>query len=144
LGTSPIQVWPKASRSIRNEGSFGYAVELEGFPVVHFEWVPVCHTAGALLLPSFVSRPGHDLVVILLNGLVTPDELRSITERFPLRAEIWQHVMSIEKPVAIGALYTVGRVREPATVTVINAFANSFFSLFGTNEVDEQVRRPGK
>jgi hypothetical protein len=45
-------------------------------------------------------------------------------------------VRAAPKPLAVGALYTVGRVREPATVTIVNAFANSYFSSFGTNEVE--------
>jgi hypothetical protein len=121
---------------------FHFDVELEGFPVVHFEWVPLGHTSGALLLPPFPSnadhgrpRPPHELVAILLNGLESPEDLRKIVQRFPLRPDVWQEVMLTEKPVAVGALYTVGRIREPATTTITHAFANAFFSLFGTNEV---------
>jgi hypothetical protein len=114
---------------------FHYKVSLEGFPPVHFDWLPLCETASALLVPPFVQGPPHDLVAILLNGVETPDELQSIVTRFPLRPEVWQDVKGAPKPLAVGALYTVGRFGEPATITIINAFANSYFSHFGTNEV---------
>ena len=42
---------------------FKYSLELEGFPVVHLEWVPVVQTAGALIFPPFVKMPG-DLIRI--------------------------------------------------------------------------------
>jgi hypothetical protein len=46
-------------------------------------------------------------------------------------------MLNSEKPIAFNLMNCVGRVREPATVTIISAFANSFFSLFGTNEIPD-------
>jgi len=123
---------------------FKYAAELEGFPVVHLEWVPVGQTAGALVFPPFVPRPGvgPDVLALLLNGLESPEELSALAKRFPLRADVWQEMLNAEKPVAFNVLFTVGRLREPATITIINAFANSFFSTLGTNEARDRAIGP--
>lgn len=127
---------------LKSPEGFAYNVVLEGFPRVHFEWKPSCQTAGALVFPTFVPHPNQntpDLVSFLLNGIESPGDLTTLAKQFPLRADMWQEMMNATKPVALNFLYTVGRMREPATITIINAFANSFFSLFGTNETDERV-----
>jgi len=62
-----------------------YAMELEGFPIVHLEWVPVVQTAGALLLPPFVHHPGRsgpELLSILMNGLESREDLSALVKRF--------------------------------------------------------------
>lgn len=112
---------------------FKYRVELEGFAPIDTQWMPSCSTAGALLISSFRASHVHDLIAILLNGVETKDELAAIAAQYPLRPDIWSQALSSPKPLVTAAAFTVGRIREPATVTVINAFANSFFAQFGTN-----------
>jgi hypothetical protein len=121
---------------------FSFEAELEGFPLIHLEWHPLGQTAGVLSFPPFVhrpNRPGPDVLSLLLNGVESPEDLSALAKRFPLRADIWQEMLNAQKPVAFNLMFTVGRLREPATVTIINAFANSFFTLFGTNEAPDSV-----
>ena len=59
-----------------------------------------------------------------MNGLESPSELSELARRFPIHAGSWQKMLIAEKPVAFNLLYTVGRLREPATITIVNAFAN--------------------
>jgi len=142
---SPLLCQKFRKALLDSHNGFKYDVELEGFPIIHLEWVPVGQTAGGLHFPPFVHhprRPGPEVLCLLLNGVESPDDLSALAKRFPLRADMWQELLNAAKPVAFNLLFTVGRLREPATVTIINAFANSCFSLFGTNEVDEPAARP--
>jgi hypothetical protein len=134
---SPILCQKFRKALFESPKGFKYAVEMEGFPTVHLEWIPVGQTSGAILFPPFVTHPGRtgpDLLSLLVNGLESPSELSELARRFPIHAGSWQKMLIAEKPVAFNLLYTVGRLREPATITIINAFANSFFCMFGTNE----------
>jgi hypothetical protein len=130
---------------LKSPEGFTYDVVLEGFPRIHLEWKPASQTAGALVFPAFVPHPKQtapDIVSFLLNGIESPADLAALAKLFPLRADMWQEMMNVKKPVAFNLLFTVGRMREPATITIINAFANSYFSLFGTNEAEESSTRP--
>jgi hypothetical protein len=88
--------------------------------------------------PCFHLRPGPEILSLLVNGLETPEDLFTLARRFPLRADMWQTMLNAKKPVAFNLLFTVGRVRATATITIINACADAFFGLLGTNEVPHQ------
>jgi len=135
---SPVLYQKFHKALLQSPQGFKFQVELEGFPLVHFEWLPVGQTTGALTFPPFVNnRPRPEVLSLLLNGLESPDDLSALAKRVPGRADVWQEMLNARKPVAFNLLFSAGRLREPATVTIINAFANSFFSLFGTNEADD-------
>jgi len=125
---------------LKSPEGFSYGLLLEGFPCIQVQWAPVGQTAGVLIVPTFVPRPaqtGPDIMGFLLNGIESPADLAALAKRFPVGADVWQELLNASKPVAFNLVFTVGRLREPATITIINAFANSFFSLFGTNETSD-------
>jgi len=66
----------------------------------------------------------------------SPEELSALAGKFAIPDRIWQEVLGAERPVAFALVFEPGRVRDPATVTILSTFANSFFSLFGTNEIE--------
>jgi hypothetical protein len=74
---------------LQSPQGFKFDVELEGFPPIHLQWMPVGQTAGVLSFPPFVAhpnRPGPDILSLLLNGVESPDDLSALAKRFPLRA----------------------------------------------------------
>ena len=129
---------------VKSPEGFGFDVQLEGFPLVKMGWKPAGQTCGVLTFPAFVKRPGRnvpDLVCLLLNGLESPEDLAALARQAPIPAPLWQDAMNETKPVGFSFVFTAGRVREPATVTIISAFANTFFGQFGTNDVPDPTAR---
>lgn len=124
-------------KALLENPQFQYDVELEGFPIVRVEWQPLCQTAGAVIVPSFVPArsPQPDAIALLLNGLESPEEMAAIRQRFPLSAEIWEDIgREPRRPLLANVYLCCGRMREPATVTILATFANAYFSTFGTGE----------
>ncbi|HXE55179.1 MAG TPA: hypothetical protein VN541_19305, partial [Tepidisphaeraceae bacterium] len=118
---------------------FNSEIQMQGLPVIRLTWEPVGQTAGAVIFPPFVHRPGRrnpDIICLLLNGLESPEELSALAARFAVPDAIWQEVLGAEKPIAFTLVFEPGRVRDASTITILAAFANSFFSLFGTNELE--------
>lgn len=79
------------------------------------------------------SEEAADILCLLVNGVESNADLAALAKKFSIGADLWQEMLNCPKPLAFNQLYCVGRMREPATATIINAFANAYLRLFGTN-----------
>jgi len=49
---------------------------------------------------------------------------------------LWKLLHESQKPVVVAAFNVNGRMRDPATTTVIHVIGNVYFNTFGTNTLN--------
>lgn len=117
---------------------FNSTTELEGFAPVHFEFTALCQTVGLVVVAPFTpGRMKPDAVCLLVNGLETKEDIAAVKAKVTLPPLVWMELEKSEKPVAVNVFFVNGRLRDPATITILSALANVYFSLFGTSQVEQ-------
>jgi hypothetical protein len=121
----------------RTPSHFRSNSELQGFAPVKVEWTALYPTAGMVVVSPYVRHVDKpDAISLLLNGLETPDDVKVITGKVPFPGHVWEDIDRSVKPVAVTVFWVNGRLRDPATVSVLSVMANVFFSQFGTTNVE--------
>lgn len=128
----------------KNSEAFDITVELEGFAPMQLSLRALCQTAA---LVSFHPRAARDklpdTVCLLINGLEGPDDIAVVKAAVQFPPELWKALDQSAKPVVVAAFNVNGRLRDPATMTVIHVLGNVYFNMFGTNAVDAPRDRAG-
>lgn len=107
------------------------AVRVPGFPLIRIQWIALFKTAGIQLLRSGGIDP--DVFSLLLNGVETADEMKQIHQHVPPLWPHWQRVLDAPRPIAVHGHYRLSRMQDPGVATVLNTFANAYFTQFGTS-----------
>ena len=105
-------------------------IELPDNARVDLQWVSLCPTAGLVLLRS--GNPEPDVIGLLLNGLESQEDLGVVRRHTPMLVGHWEETDRLLRPTAVNAYLHVSRMLDPAVATVLQAFASSYFELFGT------------
>jgi hypothetical protein len=108
-------------------------IDLVDFPNagrVNVQWVSLCPTAGLVLLRG--ANPEPDVIGLLLNGLESEQDLATVRRHAPMLRGHWDEIDRLTRPTAINAYLQVARMLDPAAATILHAFAESYFDLFGT------------
>ena len=115
---------------------FNSTTELQGFAPVRIEFEALCPTAWLVTVapytPGAVTPDAHCLLV---NGLEDEHDIFVVKSKVKFPPVVWRELHQAEKPVAVVVFHVNGRMRDPATITILHVVANTYFSLFGTNEV---------
>ena len=105
-------------------------IELPNNARIGLQWVSLCPTAGLVLLRSGNSEP--DVISVLLNGLESQQDLETVRRHTPMLRSRWDEIDRLTRPTSVNAYFQMARMLDPAVVTVLHAFALSYFDLFGT------------
>ena len=71
-----------------------------------------------------------DALCLLVNGLEGPADIAAVKASVNFPPELWKLLNDSKKPVVAAAFNVTGRLRDPATITVINVVANVYFNMF--------------
>jgi hypothetical protein len=71
-----------------------------------------------------------------VNGLEGQADIAAVKAAVNSPPEVWKTLGESAKPVVVAAFNVNGRLRDPATITVINVIGNVYFNMFGTNAVN--------
>lgn len=116
-------------RLIETPGHFLEGIEIEGHPLMRFQWIALCPTAGMALLRG--AGPDPEVWCLLLNGLEDEQEMEMIKPHVPMFQERWERVEAAQRPIAVAGYLSPTWLANSAVVTVLGAFANSYFAQFG-------------
>lgn len=111
----------------------GHFIDIADFPDagrVNVQWVSLCPTAGLVLLRG--GNPEPDVIGLLLNGLESEEDMTTVRRHAPMLRDRWNEIDRLTRPTAINSHLQVARMLDPAVATVLHAFAESYFGLFGT------------
>ena len=120
----------------KNPELFDCKAELQGFAPIRVSFRALCPTVALVLFPPH--NPAHtvpDVICLLVNGLEEPSDIAKVKSQVAFPPELWQALDKSEKPVVVAAFNVNGRMRDPATITLINVIGNVYFNMFGTNAV---------
>ena len=116
-------------RLIETPGHFLEGIEVQGHPLIRLQWIALCATAGMVLLRGGSADP--DVWCLLLNGLEDEQEIQMLRAHVPMFQDRWERIEHAPRPVAVAGYLSPTWLANPAVVTVLGAFANSFFAQFG-------------
>ena len=124
----------------QNEEGFECTVRLEGFPAIPMRFRALCQTAAIVVFPSYhpVTANQVDALCLLVNGLEVPQDKAAVKASVNFPPHVWAALEVAEKPVVIAAFYVNGRLRDPATRTILDVLANVYFKMFGTNDIADE------
>jgi len=77
------------------------------------------------------------MLCLFVNGLEGPQDIAAVKARVNFPAEVWKSLDASDKPVVMAVSNVNGRLRDPATVTIVEVLANVYFNQFGTNAIGE-------
>lgn len=118
---------------------FTSTTELEGMPPVKVQFIALCQTVGLILVHPFSSKSKTpDALCLLVNGLESPQDKALVKSKTRFPPEVWKQLDAAKKPVALNIFHVNGRMRDPATMTILMVMANVYFAQFGTSAVDEK------
>ena len=121
----------------KSSDHFRSTILLEGFAPVAVEFTALCPTAGMVVVTPYApigDKP--DAISLLINGLESPEEVEAVRSRVPFPPQVWEEIDRTRRPVAVTAFWVNGRLRDPATITILSSLANTYFSFFGTTNVE--------
>lgn len=120
--------------------AFDHTVRLEGFLPVRLTFRALCQTVALVLIhPHTAACPAPDAMCLLVNGVETREDIAAVKAQVNFPAGIWQSLEGAPKPVTVAAFNANGRMRDPATTTVIHVVGNVYFKQFGTNDITDQA-----
>lgn len=118
---------------------FDCTAELQGFAPMRLSFSALCPTVALVVLhPHTAKDKQPDAVCLLVNGLEDPADIAAVKARANLPAEVWRALDQSRKPVVVAVFNVNGRMRDPATMTVIHVVGNVYFNMFGTNAVADE------
>jgi hypothetical protein len=129
--------------ALRNDPDhFKSKTQLEGFAPVKLEFTSLCQTVAMVVVePQAQDQKTPDAVCLFVNGLEAPEDVAAVKAKVNFPPFVWAQIDQSEKPVAVNVFYVNGRMREPATISVLHALANCYFAQFGTTEVEDDVKK---
>lgn len=123
-------------RMLTDAQGFGCNVNIEGFAPVRLNFRPLSQTVALVLIHSRVfGGKTPDAVCLLVNGLEMPADIAAVQAQVNFPPGIWESLEVAPKPITVAAFNVNGRMRDPATTTVIHVLGNVYFNLFGTNSI---------
>jgi hypothetical protein len=122
----------------KNPEGFDCTAKFRGFAPTRVIFRSICPTAATFAFPSHTMQNAPpDVVCVLLNGLESRQEMDLIKSTVSLPPQHWEELNHLEKPVLAAAFNINNRMRDPATTTLIHVLGNVYFSMFGTNAVED-------
>ncbi|HSI36828.1 MAG: hypothetical protein ACAI43_16240 [Phycisphaerae bacterium] len=126
---------------LRKSPDFDSTVELEGFAPVVVRYRSLCQTVAMIDFPPHTAKDKlPDALCLMVNGLEAPQDIAAVKAKVKFPPPVWEALHKARKPVVIATFNQNGRMRDPATVTVIHVVANVYFNTFGTNSVGSAPR----
>ena len=120
----------------KNSDAFDCTAELQGVAPMRVSFRSLCQTAALLVVhPHTAKDKVPDALCLLVNGLEEPADVAAVKAHVEFPPELWMSLDQSEKPVVAAAFNVNGRLRDPATITVIHVVANVYFNSFGTNSL---------
>ena len=116
-------------RLLETPTHFLEGIEIQDYPLIRLQWVSLCPTAGMVLLRGATADP--EVWCVLLNGVEDEQEIESVKAHMPMFRDRWSRIDQAERPIAVAGYLSPTWLANPAVVTVLGAFANSYFAQFG-------------